>query len=93
MLNPDDHGPQLTPQQAAALHRRTEMVAWYVLPGPAGGVIARAHTAAHNGGQLLPGHLAAASLADLQAIMPPGLTFNAGPYAGSPDGCLGWWWN
>jgi len=34
----------LTPQQAAALHRRSETVTWYAIPGPAGGVIARAHT-------------------------------------------------
>ena len=45
---------------------------------------------AHDGGRLLPGHLAAADLAELQAMMPPGLTFDPAPIAGSPPGCLGW---
>ena len=57
------------------------------------GVIARAHTEARDGGRLLPGHLAAGDLTALQAVMPPGLTFNPTPMAGSPPGCLGWWWD
>ena len=64
----------LTPAQAAALHDRPEPVAWFVLSAPYGnGVIARAHTEAHNGGHLLPGHLAADSLGELRAMLPPGL--------------------
>ena len=39
-------------------------------------MVARAHTMAHDGGRLLPGHLAAADLAELQAMVPPGLTFD-----------------
>jgi hypothetical protein len=56
----DDPGPALTPAKAAALHDRPEGVAWFAIPAPNGaGVIARAHTEAHDGGQLMPGHLAA----------------------------------
>ena len=39
-----DHGPVLTPIEAATLHDRPEPVPWFVLPAPRGkGVIARAH--------------------------------------------------
>ena len=56
MTGVDDHGPVLTPAEAAALHDRREAVAWFVQPAPGGnGVIARAHTEAYNGGQVLPG--------------------------------------
>ena len=68
-------------------------MAWFAIPAPGGaGVVARAHTMAHDGGRLLPGHLAAADLAELQAMMPPGLAFDPAPMAGSPPECLGWWW-
>ena len=60
---------------AAALRDRPEDMAWFATPAPSGtGVIARAHTEAHDGGLLLPGHLAAADLAVLHALVPPGLT-------------------
>jgi len=89
----DDPGPALTPSEAAALHDGPESVAWFAIPAPGGvGVIARAHTEAHDGGRLLPGHLAASDLAKLQAVMPPRLTFDPTPTVGSPPGCLGWWW-
>ncbi len=91
-----DPGPALTPAEAAALHDQPEgvTVAWFAIPAPGGaGVIARAHTEAHNGGQILPGHLAAPSLAELQAMMPPGLTFDPVRVVGSPPDCLGWWWS
>ena len=91
----DDLGPTLTPAQAAALHHRPDgaTVAWFAIPAPDGaGVIARAHTMAHDGGRLLSGHLAAADLAELQVVMPAGLTFDPASMAGSPPGCLGWWW-
>ena len=69
-------------------------MAWFAIPALGGaGVVARAHTMAHDGGRLLPGHLAAADLAELQAVMPPGLMFDPAPMAGSPSGCLGWWWS
>ena len=92
----DDLGPTLTPAQAAALHDQpgSVAVAWFAIPAPDGsGVIARAHTMAHDGDRLLPGYLAAADLAGLQVIMPPGLTFDPASMAGSPPGCLGWWWS
>jgi len=90
----DDPGAALTPAEAAALHDRPEGVAWFVVPAPgSAGVIARAHTEAHDGGRLLPGHLAACGLAELRAIMPPGLAFDAVLVVGSPPGCLGWWWS
>ena len=45
-----DHGPALTPAEAAALHDRPERVAWFVLPAPSGnGVIARAHMEGRRG--------------------------------------------
>ena len=53
----------------------------------------RAHTEAHTGGRLLAEHLAANDLAALQAMMPPGLTFDPTPVFGSPSECLGWWWS
>jgi len=81
MTSLDDPGTALTRAQAAALHDRPEGVAWFSIPAPSGaGVIARAHTEAHDGGQLLPGHVAACGLTD-QALV-----------VGSPPGCLGWWW-
>ena len=90
----DDPGPLLTSAEAAALHDRQEAVAWFAVPAPGGaGVIARAHTEAHDDGRLLPGYLAAANLAALQTLMPPGLTFNPVLVVGSPPGCLGWWWS
>ena len=58
----DDPGPLLTLAEVTALHARSEAVAWFVVPGPDGGVIARAHTEAHDGGHLLLGHLAAGDL-------------------------------
>ena len=94
MTSLQDHGPSLTPAEAAALHDRPERVAWIVLPAPGGnGVIARAHTEAHDGGRLLPGHLAADDLAALRAKLPPGLRLDTQRSAGSPPGCLGWWWD
>lgn len=93
MLN---FGPTLTPAQAAALHNQPEgvSVAWFAIPHPSGaGVMARAHTEARDGGRLLPGHLAADSLDELHAMMPPGLTFDPVLVFGSPPGCLGWWWS
>lgn len=51
----NDPGPVLTPAQATALHARHEAVAWFAVPGLNGGVIARAHTEARDGGRLLPG--------------------------------------
>ena len=93
MTRLDDHGPVLTPDEAAALHERPERVAWFAVPAPGGaGVIARAHTESHDGGLLLPGHLAAGSLAELRGMMPRGLTFDPALVVGSPPGCLGWWW-
>ncbi len=95
MTSLDDLGPALTLSEAAALHDQPEgvAVAWFAIPAPGGaGVVARAHTEAHDGGRLLPGHLAASSLTELQAIMPPRLTFDPAPVIGSPPGCLGWWW-
>lgn len=89
----DDLGPLMTPVAAAALHTRLKDVAWFATPAPSGaGVTARAHTEAHDGGRLLPGHLAASGLVELQAMMPPGLTFDPMLTVGSPPGCLGWWW-
>ena len=90
----DDPGPALTPAEAAALHDQPEGVsmAWFAMPAPGGaGVIARAHTEARDGGRLLPGHLAASSMDELRAMMPPGLTFDPAPIVGSPPGCFGWW--
>ena len=56
MTSLDDHGPLLTPIEAAALHDHPEAVAWFVLRAPHGnGVIARAHTEAVDGGYLLLG--------------------------------------
>ena len=93
MTSLDDHGPLLTPIEAAALHDRPETVAWFVLPASHGnGVIARAHTEAHDGGHLLPGHLAADDLGELRAMLPPGLRRDNVRSAGSPPGCLEWWW-
>ncbi len=84
----------MTPAEAAALHDRSEGVAWFAIPAPDGaGVMARAHTEARNGGRLLPGHLAAGSLDELHTMMPPGLTFDPAHVVGSPPGCLGWWWS
>jgi len=91
----DDPGPVLTPAEAVALHDqpRGVSVAWFAIPAPDGaGVIAQAHTETHHGGRLLPGHLAADDIAGLQALMPPGLTFDPTVGVGSPPGCLGWWW-
>jgi len=89
----DDPGPALTPAEAVAVHDRPEGVAWFAIPTPDGaGVIARAHTEAHDGGRLLPGHLTARDLAELHTVMPPGLTFDPALGVGSPPGCLGWWW-
>ena len=49
----DDLGPALTPAEAAALHNQPGRVAWFAIPAPGGaGVIARAHTEAHDGGWL-----------------------------------------
>ena len=93
MTSLNDAGPALTPAEAAALHDRPEAVAWFAIPAPGGaGVIARAHTEAHDGGRLLPGHLAAGDLVELQAMMPPGLTFDPTLTVEAPLGCLGWWW-
>lgn len=95
MTNLDNPRPALTPAEAAALHDRpgSVSVAWFAVPAPSGaGVIARAHTETHHGGRLLPGHLAADNLAELQAMMPPGLTFDPAAGAGSLPGCAGWWW-
>ena len=50
---------------------------------------ARAHIEAHDGGRLLPEHLAASSLEELQAVMPPGLTFDPVTVVGSTPGALG----
>jgi hypothetical protein len=87
----DDLGPALTPAEAAAIHDQPESaaVAWFAIPAPGGaGVIARAHTEAHDGGRLLPGHLAAAGLAELHAMMPPGLTFDRHPWWDRHRGAL-----
>lgn len=93
MISLDDLGPALTPAEAAALHDRPESVAWFAIPAPGGvGVIARAHTETHDGGRLLPGHLAADNLDKLQARMPRGLAFDPAAGVGSPLECLGWWW-
>lgn len=96
MASLDDLGPALTPAEAAALNDQPEgvSVAWFATPALGGaGVVARAHTEAHDGGRLLPGHLAARSLDELHAMMPQGLTFDPAPGAGAPPGCLGWWWS
>ncbi len=67
-------------------------MAWFAIPAPGGaGVAARVHTEAHDGGRLLPGHLAAGSLDELHTMMPPGLTFDPVRVVRSPLGCLGWW--
>ncbi len=90
----NDHGPALTSAEAAALHDRREPVAWFALPAPSGnGAVAWAHTEAHHGGRLLPGHLAADDIDGLRALMPKGLEFDPEVGAGSPPGCLGWWWD
>ena len=92
LTSPHDLGPALAPAEAAALHDQPEgiAVAWFAAPAPDGvGVIARAH----DGGRLLPGHLAAADLAELHTMMPPGLTFDPLRVVGLPPGCLGWWWS
>lgn len=69
MASLDDPGPALTPAEAAALHDRQEGVAWFAIPALGGvGVMAQAHTEAHDGGRLLPGHLIASTLAELHAI-------------------------
>jgi len=87
----DDLGPPLTPAEAATLHDRPEGVAWFAIPAPSGaGVIARAHTEAHDGRRLLPEHPAARDLTELHAMMPPGLAFDEALVVGSPPGCLGW---
>ena len=89
----DELGPALTPAEAAALHDLPGGVAWFAIPAPDGaGVIARPYSEAPDGGQLLPGYLAASDMAALQAMMPPNLTFDPTPVFGSPPGCLGWWW-
>jgi len=91
----DDPGPTLTPAEAAALHDQPKgvAVAWFAIPAPGGaGVIARAHTEAHDGGRLLPGYLAARNLIELHDMMPPRLMFDEALVVGSPPGCLGWWW-
>ena len=63
--------------EATALHDRPEGVAWFAIPAQGGaGVIARAHTEAHDGGRLLPGHLATGNLEEMHTMMPPGLTFD-----------------
>ena len=96
LTGPDDPGPALTPAEAAALHNQPEgvTVAWFAVPAPGGaGVIARAHTEAHDGGGQLPEHLAAGSLDELHTMMPPGLAFDPVLVVGSPPGCLGWWWS
>ena len=96
LTSSNDSGPALTPAGTAALHDQPDSVtvAWFAIPAPGGaGVIARAHTEARDGGRLLPGHLVAADLTGLQALMPPGLTFDPVPVVGSPPGCLGWWWS
>ena len=54
-------------------------------------MIARAHTEAHDGGRLLPGHPVAADLAELHIMMPPGLTFDPVRVVGSRPGCFGSW--
>ncbi len=91
MASLDDPGPALTPAEAAALHDRQEGVAWFAIPALGGvGVMAQAHTEAHDGGRLLPGHLIASTLAELHAMMPPSLTFDPVRVVGSPPGCLGW---
>lgn len=88
----DGHGPPLTPAKAAVLHDRPEPVAWFALATPSGdGVIARAHTEAHDGGELLPGHLAAADIDGLTAMMPRWLRFYPAPPDGPIPGCLGTW--
>ena len=56
------------------------------------GVIVGAHAEVHDGGRLLPGHLAVSSLENLHTMMPPGLTFDPARVVGSPPECLGWWW-
>lgn len=54
MTSLDDYGPVLTIAEAAALHDRPEPDAWFVLPAPNGnGLIARAHTEARDGGDLI----------------------------------------
>lgn len=74
MSSTDDYGPVLTPAEATALHERPEPVAWLMLPALDGnGLVARAYTEAHDGGQLLPGHLVANDLEELRAKLPPGL--------------------
>ena len=94
MTGLDDPGSLLTPAQAVALHYRPKAGASFAVPAPGGAVvIARARTMARNGKRLLPGHLAAADLAELQAVLLPGLTFDPAPTAGSPPGCIGWWWS
>ena len=95
MASLNDLGRALTLAEAAALHNQPKgvTVAWFAIPAPDGaGVIARAHTEAHDGGRLLPGHLWATSLEELRTMMPPGLTFDPVLVVGSPPGCLGWWW-
>lgn len=93
MIDLSTPSPHLTPTDAALLQHQHPTATWFAVPSPHGpGVIARAHTEAHDGGHLLPGHLAAADLDGLRAVMPAGLTFDPVLVAGSPPGCLGWWW-
>lgn len=93
LSTPDERGLRLTPAKAAARHDRRKAVAWFVMPVPSGnGVIARARTQAHDGGRLLPGLLAVGDVEGLRAMLPDRLTFDPEIGAGSPPGCLGWWW-
>lgn len=69
-------------------------MAWFsIQPRSSAGVIARTHIEAHDGGQLLPECPAASNLAALQAMMPPGLTFDLARVVGSLPGCIGQWWS
>ena len=69
----------LTPAEAQRLQDEARAagrwIMWFVSyeEGP-GKFIARAHTAAHDGGKWLPGELVADTLDELRAMLPPGLT-------------------
>jgi hypothetical protein len=53
---------------------RGRWLMWFVSYERPGKFVARAHTAAPDGGKWMPGEMAADTLEELRAMLPPGLT-------------------
>ena len=70
-------------QDDAREHGRWLM--WFVSCERPGKFIARAHTAAHDGGKWLPGELVADTLDELRAMLPAGLTRHERSSVMSPE--------